>query len=170
MDEDFFASEVTKITGVKLNRLQPWMERGFIEPSIQKATGHGTRNIFSRDDLYKIQLFKEMVEKGISRKLAAENLSIVAWSEIEEKSRVKNLWIAICQSYLEGEVRGVSRWITFPEKYAHQRSSSQPVPSRNAKFIEKTMWDLLPGADEVMLINFSKIKERVDKKIEEVRG
>ena len=72
MLDEFYASDVTKITEVKLNRLQPWMERGWITPSIQKATGHGTRNIFSLSDLLNIAFFKKAVESGLSRKAISQ--------------------------------------------------------------------------------------------------
>jgi DNA-binding transcriptional MerR regulator len=68
MDEQFLTSDVTRITGVKRNRLQVWLDKGWITPSIQKAQGQGTRNIFSLHDLYVIALFKKLVEIGVPRK------------------------------------------------------------------------------------------------------
>jgi len=72
--EDFQAADVLRICNVKRNRLQSWLEKGWIVPSIQKASGHGTRNIFSKPDLYKIALFRQAVESGISRAAVAEFL------------------------------------------------------------------------------------------------
>ena len=68
MNEQFYTSDVTRITGVKRNRLQVWLDQGWIIPSIQKAQGQGTRNIFSLHDLYVIALFKKLVEIGVPRK------------------------------------------------------------------------------------------------------
>ena len=66
--EEYKASRVYEITGVKRNRLQAWMERGWITPSIEEASGHGTRNVFNRKDLYFIAMFKELVARGLPRK------------------------------------------------------------------------------------------------------
>jgi DNA-binding transcriptional MerR regulator len=68
MDKRFYTSDVTRITGVKRNRLQVWLDKGWMTPSIQKARGQGTRNIFSLHDLYVIALFKKLVEIGVPRK------------------------------------------------------------------------------------------------------
>ena len=68
MDAQFYTSDVTRITGVKRNRLQVWLDKGWIIPSIQKAQGQGTRNIFSLHDLYIIALFRKLVEIGVPRK------------------------------------------------------------------------------------------------------
>ena len=74
LNMEFFAGDVEKICGVKRNRLQVWMEKGWIIPSIKRADGHGTRNIFNLINLFQISLFKKAVENGISRKVAADFL------------------------------------------------------------------------------------------------
>ena len=67
---EFQMSDVTKITKVKRDRLKMWLENGWIATSVQRASGKGSRNIFSKDDLYRIVLFKKLVESGIDRKFA----------------------------------------------------------------------------------------------------
>lgn len=52
-----------------------WWMRGFIYPSIQKANGPGTKNIFSVVDVYRIKLFKNLIEFGFSRQKASEIVS-----------------------------------------------------------------------------------------------
>lgn len=68
----YLMADVERITGIKRVRLNVWLEKGWIVPSVQKAQGSGTRNIFSRSDLYLIALFKNFVESGISRAFAGE--------------------------------------------------------------------------------------------------
>ena len=70
----YLAKDVYELTGVKRNRLQAWIERGFISPSIKKANGHGTRNIWSKKDIKKIKKFKRLIELGYSRRLAATKI------------------------------------------------------------------------------------------------
>lgn len=69
---EYQTSDVERICGVKRVRLQTWLSNGWIIPSIKKASGHGTRNIFSENDLYRIVFFKQAVESGISRKAAGQ--------------------------------------------------------------------------------------------------
>ena len=70
--KQYLTGHICKTTGVKRNRLQAWIESGFISPSIKKASGHGTRNIWSEEDIEKIRRFKALVELGYHRKLAAK--------------------------------------------------------------------------------------------------
>jgi len=73
--EEYLAAMVTKITGVKRPRLQTWLENGWIEPSIQAGTGAGSRNIFSRNDLYVIGIFKMITEIGLPREIVGDVIS-----------------------------------------------------------------------------------------------
>ena len=70
--KQYFTRHIHELTGVKINRLQGWIEYGFISPSIKKASGHGTRNIWSEEDVEKIKRFKALVELGYQRRLAAK--------------------------------------------------------------------------------------------------
>ena len=72
--KEFTLPEVVRITGVKRDRLKEWMYGGYIKPSIREASGIGTRNIFSWEDLCRICLFGKLVEIGFSRRLAGQVL------------------------------------------------------------------------------------------------
>ncbi len=72
INKKYQTSDVERVCQVKRVRLQTWLSAGWIVPSIQKASGHGTRNIFSENDLYKIAFFKRAIESGISRNAAAQ--------------------------------------------------------------------------------------------------
>lgn len=63
--------------GFKRTMIQQWVERGFISPSIQKASGHGTNQIWSREDVGKLFALEAMVKAGFSRRLASEILHTV---------------------------------------------------------------------------------------------
>jgi hypothetical protein len=64
--ETFSSFQICK--GLKINRptLQDWLSRGFIKPEIQ-AKGRGTKNAFSEDNLYQIELFRQLTVRGFSR-------------------------------------------------------------------------------------------------------
>ena len=87
----FLAADVTEITGVKRTRLQQWIDLGFIKPSIQSASGHGSRNLWSREDLSKIAIFKEIAESGLSRKIAADLIEKLA-SSGQEIISASSIW------------------------------------------------------------------------------
>jgi hypothetical protein len=57
---------VKEVTGVAYGRFKEWG----IEPSIAKADGPGRRNIYSRNDLYLINLYKKIFDAGWDRKTA----------------------------------------------------------------------------------------------------
>jgi hypothetical protein len=77
----FTTSNITNI-GIKRERLKDWMERGFVEPSIQKAEGQGTKNLFSIFDLYTIMLFKTLIKYGFSRQDAGFRIKWVFYTLI----------------------------------------------------------------------------------------
>lgn len=86
---DFLMSDVTAITEVSRDRCEKWMQEGYIIPSVQRASGRGTRNVFSIIDLYLIELFKHMTKAGTGwpRKVAAGFLRAIDQDQIAEVSK-----------------------------------------------------------------------------------
>lgn len=68
---EFSTFDIAKKFGIPRSNLQQYMDRGFIEPSIQKAKRKGDKNKFSLEDLYRLRLFKELHRVGLSQKDAA---------------------------------------------------------------------------------------------------
>jgi hypothetical protein len=71
----FKTVEVAQITGVKKPRLDVWIVNGWVGPTIQRASGYGTKNIWDLVDLYDVRLFREIIESGLSRSVANDFLS-----------------------------------------------------------------------------------------------
>ena len=67
----FTTTDIKKIFGLKIDRQKDWLTRGYMAPSDQKAAGHGTKNLFSRVDLYRVGLFL-VLSKVTSRGRASE--------------------------------------------------------------------------------------------------
>lgn len=146
----FHASDITKIAGVKRTRLQQWLERGYIVPSIRVAEGSGDRNIYSYVDLYNIAIFKKVSEMGFSRKVVADMLS---------KGAIGQDW-----TYDELSKRPFYIYIRWGDK-----SHSALIDSKKIYFdyvLEQLGWD---DMDDCYLINFQKIKKSVDEKAREFR-
>jgi len=84
---EFTTFDIREKLGFKIDRLKDWMQRGYIEPSIQRADGIGTKNVFSLFDLYLIKLFHHLVsERGFSR----ENAGKVIHNINEKKSQLQS--------------------------------------------------------------------------------
>lgn len=64
--------DVVKIIDVKMERLQDWLKRGYIQPTTQEKVGRGMKKYFDHLQLYAIQAFKYLVGNGITREEAAE--------------------------------------------------------------------------------------------------
>jgi hypothetical protein len=75
MRQEFSTLDIVKALDIPRERLREWMNRGFIEPS-QPAEGQGTKAVFSRDAVYRVALFRELLNKGFTRKKAAAFLRI----------------------------------------------------------------------------------------------
>ena len=70
--DTYLLSAFCEKTKTKPGRLQEWMGEGWITPSVQEATGSGTRNIFNDADIFAVELLKVMITLGIPRKYAGE--------------------------------------------------------------------------------------------------
>jgi DNA-binding transcriptional MerR regulator len=66
MEMQITTFEIEKaLIGMKRANLQQWIEKGFIRPSIERACGVGTRNLFSEGDVFQIMLLLLMQESGV---------------------------------------------------------------------------------------------------------
>lgn len=87
-------------------RLQEWIARGFIVPSVEKSVSRGTRNIFSRNDLYLIAVFIHLLEHGMHRELAAKFIGLFrrrSLSETLEEGKKYLIWFWNPMRVLAGE-------------------------------------------------------------------
>ncbi len=73
--ERFEQKDITRLLGLKRTALQQWIDRGYVEPSIERAQGPGSRNVWSTEDVLKICVFQELLHAGFSREEAAHLLS-----------------------------------------------------------------------------------------------
>jgi hypothetical protein len=71
----FSTLDVVKILEIKREALREWIDRGFIIPSTTEKISIGIKSLFNMRDLYKIQIFKELIGIGFSRKLAAKKIN-----------------------------------------------------------------------------------------------
>jgi hypothetical protein len=173
LKKDFLSSDVVRILDISQNLLTQWIDRGFVKAS-QPASGSGTRNVFCIEDLCRIELFKQLLSAGFTRKGAAsiafgsedgapepsfitqaisESIKVVLSGTYLEKSSLKDKVIIAVSKFKLGKDASLSSW-----------------PIKNAEdFLrlynyEGSMWE----NNIVYLINFTNIALQVINKIKEV--
>ena len=154
MKSGFSITEITKILDVKFETFRTWLKLRYISPTFP-APSQGKPATFTREDLYLIALFKNLIESGIKREIAAAHLRGFRNS----KETVKNSKYIIFEfPGVEGSTGPMMRHIY----YAENKGSDDLETNMILKFIK----DDLPKLEHSHFINFGKIKERIDSKIE----
>ena len=137
----FTTAELSKITGIKLSRLNTWLNLNLIRPSIQTATGYGSKNVFSELDLYRVILMKKMIEGGYSREIASDIVNNVPFYDDEQYGLPKllsrpstpedkirhDLWLIIFKNWDRGE-KAIQSCLYNPNRktvYSHSISPNK---------------------------------------------
>jgi hypothetical protein len=68
--EHFTPIQILKAVKLERQRLRKWVEEGFVQPSIP-AEGQGKAALFSRSDIYRIALLRDLITLGYTRLSAA---------------------------------------------------------------------------------------------------
>ena len=61
----FNSRTASRIVGVSLRQIQYWDEQGFIHPSV-RATGRGSKRLYSFSDLVQLKVVKDLTDYGLS--------------------------------------------------------------------------------------------------------
>ena len=114
--KEFLSADVCRITGIKSNTFGQWLARGFIRPS-RPAGRSGYRNVFTMEDLCRIELFRLLTDSGFSRTNAAKFAFPAAEDGVSDKiERIFKKAIKAIKDYVTGGegtlLTGSSR---FPE-------------------------------------------------------
>lgn len=67
--EEFSTFQVSRLFSIERTRLQEWLDRGYFEPH-RKASGKGTKAVFTRENLYQLWLFMLLLRWFESRSKA----------------------------------------------------------------------------------------------------
>ncbi|MEI6313944.1 MAG: MerR family transcriptional regulator [Syntrophus sp. (in: bacteria)] len=83
---EYSTGDMERSTGVTRLRLHGWIKDGLIVPSAATkiASGHGVKNKFAQDDLYKIALLRKLIESGIHGKAAAALIPL-DWTNLKAR-------------------------------------------------------------------------------------
>jgi hypothetical protein len=166
--EPYTTFDIKEKLGVGIERQKDWRERGFIKPTLMEAKGQGTKNLFSRFDLYTIKLFESLVDWGYPRKRASQIVAAVR--NLKKIADEKPLGVKWNQGYMQAkEAMGNFNYIVIP-----WNMKSRPILSIRGKDLELPILPIVAveelnlymatfkDVDEVRIINFKKIKDFVD--------
>ncbi|MFH2219815.1 MAG: hypothetical protein ABII68_09150, partial [Pseudomonadota bacterium] len=175
---EFFASDVTTLTGIKRPRQFQWIERGYLKPSIQGSAGTGTKNVYNRIDIYKFVLFKKLLEGGISRDTAAaiiknfnHNVQAVPLTFkgadiVKQLEPDQNLLLVVSIKLANGK-KSIRSFIHMTGKpiQVKERFTEETTLKASAYFYDKIRAEINDGADQIHIVNLSKKMIEIDTKI-----
>jgi hypothetical protein len=67
---EFSISRAMEILDINRYTIHDWLQRGFLEPLGKERQGRGKKILFSREDLYRMALFKIASNRGLGRSAA----------------------------------------------------------------------------------------------------
>ena len=143
-------------------RLKDWLTREYIVPSIQKASGQGTKNLFSLMDLYLIKLFEYLLARGFARKDAQKRVHLLSlltsYGGRVSKRLLSTEFLGIINSPDDNE-------IIIKNGYEFDKSSPSVVMlsiDDNGRISTGLPMEKLHLIDDMLIVNFAKIRNEVD--------
>jgi hypothetical protein len=172
MDKKTFSTnEVASICGIKLNRLNNWLNAGLVSPSIEKAFGHGTKNVFSLADVYNVLLFLKLLNLGFARESASQILTLAFSKEPGRSIPLfpedpppfdEQPWIIVTKGIVDGKEN------IYSYRCDYWNYGKGFVDETKRDFLEEIQSNFKAGSDFVFIINLSRIVIEVDQKIREL--
>jgi DNA-binding transcriptional MerR regulator len=94
----FSTPQVAKILGLPLRKVISYTERGYLEASAQLPRGHGTKRLWTRQDITKILVIRKCESLGLSVRLLRtladflipERLAEWPWIAIDENGDISD--------------------------------------------------------------------------------
>jgi transposase len=154
--------EIEKKLGISRNRLKGWVPK-YIKPSLEETRGPGTPSRLSKFDLYRLMLFKHLVERGYKRESAAERIKTFRLAEFTRPVSEINLVALIHRGggkYLDPNYKPKGR-----VKRAWGMAYPDVIYGKDMQeiFQDLQKFDILKNkSDDVDVINFKKIRNAVD--------
>ena len=154
--------EIERDLGISRNRLKGWIPK-YIKPSLEETRGPGTASRLSKFDLYRLMLFKHLVERGYKRESAAKRIKIFRHAVLTRPVTEINLVALIHRGggkYLDPNYKCRGRvmraWgMAYPDLVYGK--DMQEI------FQDLQHFDILKNeSDDVIVINFEKIRNAVD--------
>ncbi|MDR2508575.1 MAG: MerR family transcriptional regulator [Candidatus Ancillula sp.] len=82
------SSVVSKATGITQRRIDYWASQGYFEPTLLEAKGSGSRRLYTFKDILILQIYKRLLDTGISLKKIIKAKSILKERGVDDLSAV----------------------------------------------------------------------------------
>lgn len=69
MRNEFSTLDIVKALDIPRERLREWINRSYVRPT-EPARGQGKKSVFTLQDVYNVQLFRQLVDFGVEREIA----------------------------------------------------------------------------------------------------
>jgi len=151
------------LTALKINRntLQDWMDRGLISPSVQKSSKQGESNLFSIEDVYRIELFRRLLVLGLMRGLARDVVKDLSFENVgSEPGQFK---FAVLSRGLVPQDEEIPSYNVGNRPDQIQVRTPEPMRSFKLGLCERIpRVDFLPGEDFALVFKLLTVKQAVD--------
>lgn len=158
--EAYPLNAVAIYTDVGKPDVERWIQRGWVQPSAPPGPDGAPR--LDRTDLYRVAFLKAVRDSGFSRDLAADRINVHALCRAQESTAADQgpVAIAFSRTLRDGAPPEEGAWVI------------------SAALDRNTGWDSLnliaerlrTGADDIYVINFSRLRARVDRRIAQALG
>jgi len=154
----FTSFQICDALDIRKERFREWIDFEYIKPKV-RAKGRGSKNLFSKTDVYFIVLFKDLLESGFSREESSKRVeSYITIYKAIVKKRVKkgkpfNPSVIViplsAEEVSESNVDGTMQW---PSKVIYEKDDT-------IRFDDPSF---LSNFDHILVFNFAKIMKKVD--------
>ena len=163
--------------GFSSDSIDEWLEKGYIEPSVQRAEGSEDENFFSRFDLYAVKLFKYLVDCSISEEKASLMIKILVLAEKKPgRYLYENAYLAFpnkvdFDTIPEGMRNNMKTWLVDKNKLTEgERKNAKeslknfiPAVLRENNKILSSSSSVFNNCTDILVVNFKKIRLQVDR-------
>ena len=114
---EFNSNEVRLIIQVKRGDLQSWISEGYLVPSSAEDAACGKRYMWNRNDIYKLVLFKNLIDFGLNLVTAHEFIKALPNEEVKYLGLVESdqrPTLIVNLKFLSSEYRFIM-WVNFEQ-------------------------------------------------------
>ncbi len=160
-----------KAFGWKVDTIKEWMIRGFIVPAI-RAKGIGTKNLFSRFDVYIAKLFVRLLKQGFSRE-EASGITKTIYAQLmlictngytldEELPEIAYIIAIKGEDNYDEDLGKEPSWLMNTSWFSSEEFDNVPLKQIVNNYRPEKCGEEKLDVDSILIVNFKKIIDEVD--------
>ena len=175
MRNDFSTLDIVKALSIPRERLRDWMNNGFVVPTI-KSEGQGTKAIFTRNDIYLVAFFVDLLKKGFKRYRASDLIKKASGAFKRNGSKSPAFIIIYFMKNQKDTILAeliydpVTRWDKIDLRWGGRISSAvtkedEKMTLHSNDILTKDDRQMLTSTREwenIHVVNFKNLKQKVD--------